>query len=1275
MSSSAAVQDRLIRTTIPARMHDMPWSRFHWMVIFGLGTAWILDGLEVQIVASGGFEKSLSMTPFEVTVAGTVYLVGEVVGALVFGRLTDTWGRKKMFTLTLALYLLGSAVAAFSPNMWFFLACRFVSGMGIGGEYSAVNSAIDELIPGKYRGRVDLAINGTYWFGAAIGAFASTILLNTENFDENLGWRIAFMIGPILGLAIIYLRRHIPESPRWMVRHGHDEAAERIVSGIEDEVRKAGKEPPKADEEHVVFLKKQEGLTPQQLAYVFFKLYPTRTVLGATLMITQSFLYNAIFFTYSLVLQNFYKISASEAALYFFPFAIGNLLGPLVLGPLFDTVGRRKMIGGCYAISGLVLVLSAWLFLQQSLTPLTHTAFWCVAFFFASAGASAGYLTVSEIFPQEARGQAISYFFSIAQVFGALGPVFYGWLIGDASTRTPMFWGYVIAMCVMLFGALVAFVWGVDAEGKSLEEIAPPLIEYDENGNETNHIRSEERRDEHSGADGAALHRGGRRERDLQVADRPGVGRGAGRRLRRPTGRRTRVEPADGRLPHHLRGDGVAAARPGPDGGGATRAAGGRRAGRARRGPPGRGAAGARRPAQGAPGRGRGRRPAGDRRAAGAVDVPAAGAADRVRRRVPGRRHAAADLRAARERADPGRARGRQVRRTLPRHRRPRRLSPTAPSLKDPRLPRPRRHGRLGAMTDHARDRDRDYEQDSLVGDAPLRIRARGRSVLSNPMTNRGTAFTPEERSALDLDGLVPTGITTLENQTRRIYDQFKSTSTMLGKFLTLNALRDRNEVLFYNVLTNYLEEMLPVIYTPTIGEAIERFSHTYNRPRGVFLSIDHPDQIGRALLNYGLGPDDVDLVCVTDSEGILGIGDQGVGGIQIAIGKLSVYTAAAGIHPRRVIPVVLDVGTDNLGLLSNDLYLGERHSRVRGERYDEFIDRFVTTVQELFPKAMIHWEDVGTTNAHRILERYREDVCTFNDDIQGTAAVVLAAILAAVNVTGVDLDDHRIVVFGAGSAGIGIANLVRDTMLRTGAEETEEEAYARFWAIGLQGLYVEGDPSLLDFQRPYARKPADIEGWELERPGHVGLMDVVRNVKPTILIGTSTKGGAFSQEIVEEMARHTTRPIIFPLSNPTSRAEATPADLIEWTDGQALIATGSPFAPVSHKGVRHVIAQSNNALIFPGLGLGVAACRARKITEGMIAAAADALAGLVNAWRPGASLLPGISDLRLVSATVAIAVAEQAAREGVADNPLSDPIQQVVERMWQPQYPRIEAI
>jgi len=570
---------------------------------------------------------------------------------------------------------------------------------------------------------------------------------------------------------------------------------------------------------------------------------------------------------------------------------------------------------------------------------------------------------------------------------------------------------------------------------------------------------------------------------------------------------------------------------------------------------------------------------------------------------------------------------------------------------------------------------EHDYEQDTTVADGKLRIRARGRAVLSNPMTNRGTAFTFEERDVLGLHGLVPTGFTTLENQSRRVYEQFRSTGTMLGKFLTLNNLRDRNEILFYHLLTSHLEEMLPVIYTPTIGEAIERFSHTYNRPRGVFLSIDHPDQLAQSLRNTGLGADDVDLVCVTDSEGILGIGDQGIGGIQIAIGKLSVYTAAAGIHPRRVLPVVLDVGTDNLGLLSNDLYLGERHGRVRGERYDEFVDLFVKTVGELFPRAMIHWEDIGTANAHRILTRYREEICTFNDDIQGTAAVVLAAILAAVDVTGVDLDDHRIVVFGAGSAGMGIANLVRDTMLRTGRQESEAEAYARFWPIGIQGLYVDDDETLLDFQRPYARRREEVAGWELEQPGRIGLLDVVRHVKPTILIGTSTRGGAFSQEVVQEMARHCPRPIIFPLSNPTSRAEATPTDLLEWTDGTALIATGSPFAPVDHGGVRHVIAQSNNALIFPGLGLGVAACRARRITEGMIAAAAQALAGLVNAWRPGASLLPGIGDLRLVSATVAIAVADQAAREGVADRPLENPIQAVYERMWQPRYPEIEAL
>ena len=488
MSSSTTAQDRPIKSLIPARMHDMPWARFHWLVIFGLGTAWILDGLEIQIVAAGGFEETLSMSAGQVGLAGTVYLLGEVAGALIFGRLTDTMGRKKMFTLTLMVYLVGAALAGLAPNMWIFLVCRFISGMGIGGEYSAVNSAIDELIPGKHRGRVDLAINGTYWFGAALGAVASSILLDTDRFAQNIGWRIAFFIGPVLGLAIIYLRRHIPESPRWMVTHGRADEAEEIVASLEEQVRDSGQQLPHHDDSEAHWIKAGSGLTPKQLAFVFLKVYPTRTFLGLVLMITQSFLYNAIFFTYALVLKNFYGLSAAQAALFFFPFAIGNLLGPLLLGPLFDTVGRRKMIGGCYAISGIVLGISAVLFQADALTATTHTAFWCVSFFFASAGASAGYLTVSEIFPQEVRGQAISYFFAIAQCFGALGPVLYGALIGDGESRTPMFWGYVLATGVMLFGAFVAAVWGVDAEGRSLEEIAPPLTEFDAEGNQKTNL-------------------------------------------------------------------------------------------------------------------------------------------------------------------------------------------------------------------------------------------------------------------------------------------------------------------------------------------------------------------------------------------------------------------------------------------------------------------------------------------------------------------------------------------------------------------------------------------------------------------------------------------------------------------------------------------------------------------------------------------------------------------------------------------------------------------
>lgn len=569
----------------------------------------------------------------------------------------------------------------------------------------------------------------------------------------------------------------------------------------------------------------------------------------------------------------------------------------------------------------------------------------------------------------------------------------------------------------------------------------------------------------------------------------------------------------------------------------------------------------------------------------------------------------------------------------------------------------------------------RDYDQETTTEYGPMRVRARGRAVLANPMTNRGTAFTETERQELGLVGLVPNTVSTMESQTRRVYEQFRRTTTPLGKHLQLAGVRDRNEILFYRLLSANLEEMLPFVYTPTIGEAIEKFSAEFGRTRGVFLSIDRPDDIERALLSYGLTEEEVDLLVVTDSEGILGIGDQGVGGIQIAIGKLSLYTAAAGIHPRRAIPVVLDVGTDNLGLLSSDMYLGEKHARVRGEPYDLFLEQFVSTAKRLFPNAMLHWEDFGPTNAHRLLEKYRHDYCTFNDDIQGTAAVCLAALLAGVDVTGQPLDDHRVVVFGAGSAGIGIANLLRDTMLRTGAQETVEEAYSRFYAIGVNGLYVDDQQNLLDFQQPYARSRAEVDEWDVADPNNITLMDVVRHAKPTILIGTSTRGGAFTEDIVREMAKNCRRPIIFPLSNPTSRAEAHPADLLAWTDGLALIATGSPFDPIDYDGVRYTIAQSNNALIFPGLGLGVATSRATQVTEGMIAAAAHALAGLVNAYRPGAALLPGMSQLRMVSATVAVAVAKAAQAEGVARRELRSPIQEIYARMWQPEYPEVEPI
>ncbi|EEK84703.1 NAD-dependent malic enzyme 2 [Bacillus cereus ATCC 4342] len=561
----------------------------------------------------------------------------------------------------------------------------------------------------------------------------------------------------------------------------------------------------------------------------------------------------------------------------------------------------------------------------------------------------------------------------------------------------------------------------------------------------------------------------------------------------------------------------------------------------------------------------------------------------------------------------------------------------------------------------------------TVASNGSLETTLRGVEVLSTPLLNKGVAFTQEEREELGLKGLLPPAVLTLEEQARRAYEQFCSQPDDLLKNVYLTALHDRNEVLFYRILTDHLREMLPIVYTPTVGVAIQRYSHEYRKPRGVYLSINDPSGIEEAFANIGATAENIDLVVVTDGEGILGIGDWGVGGINIAIGKLAVYTAAVGIDPSRVLPVILDVGTNREELLDNPFYIGNRHPRITGEAYDEFIDTFVQAVNKQFPKALLHWEDFSSRNARKILDKYRHDICTFNDDIQGTGAVSLAAVLSAVKASGVPLSEHRVVVFGAGTAGIGIADQVRDAMVRVGV--SEEESYKRFWCIDRNGLVTDNMEDLLDFQIPYARKEAEVSEWK--QNGVIGLAEVVKHVKPTILIGTSTVAGAFKEEIIKEMASHVERPIILPMSNPTPLAEAKPANLIEWTEGRALVATGSPFEPVTYNGVTYVIGQSNNALIFPGLGLGTIIVRASVMTDGMFAAAAEAVASMVDTSQPGAPILPEVEELRNISEMVAIEVAKVAVAEGVARENLSDNDIKIAvkEAIWEPEYRQIKAV
>jgi MFS family permease len=483
MATTVERQRQPIRSTIPARLDRLRWSPFHTRLVLGLGTAWVLDGLSVTIASSVTSKltqpDTLGLTTAQAASIGTVYLVGEVIGALVFGRMSDSLGRRKLFTWTLAVYLVGTGLTALTPKgtgwIVYLYATRVIAGMGIGGEYSAINSAIDEMMPARYRGRTDVWINGTYWLGAIIGTLATFMLLSSVRTSE--GWRLAFLVGPALAFVILIVRRNLPESPRWLITHGREAEAEESIRRIEEAALRDGQHLEPVPESAAITILPERRFGYLTLLRVAFRQYPRRTLLGMTLMITQSFLYNAIFFTYALVLTKFYHVSNDAVPLYGLAFAVGNLAGPLLLGHLFDTLGRKKMISGTYLLSGALLAFSAWLFAAGVLGAAGQTFVWIVIFFFASAGASAGYLTVSEIFPIEIRAEALAVFFAVAQVVGAVGPAFYGVLIGNGSNRASLAIGYLVGGGIMIIGGVVEALLGIDAEGKSLEDIAPPLTE------------------------------------------------------------------------------------------------------------------------------------------------------------------------------------------------------------------------------------------------------------------------------------------------------------------------------------------------------------------------------------------------------------------------------------------------------------------------------------------------------------------------------------------------------------------------------------------------------------------------------------------------------------------------------------------------------------------------------------------------------------------------------------------------------------------------------
>lgn len=545
---------------------------------------------------------------------------------------------------------------------------------------------------------------------------------------------------------------------------------------------------------------------------------------------------------------------------------------------------------------------------------------------------------------------------------------------------------------------------------------------------------------------------------------------------------------------------------------------------------------------------------------------------------------------------------------------------------------------------------------------------AKGLAILRDPLLNKDTAFSDEEREAFSLYGLLPCNIENIDEQLVRCRDAYTAKSTSLEKHIYLRALQDRNEVLFYRFILDNLEEMLPQIYTPVVGEACQLFHHIYRQPRGLFVSYPERDKID-LILNVIAQTRSIKVIVVTDGERILGLGDQGVGGLGIPIGKLSLYTACGGIDPAQTLPIILDVGTNNQERLDDPEYLGWRHTRIIGKEYDDFVDTFVQGIKRHFPNVLLQFEDFAQQHAYPLLERYKNQLCTFNDDIQGTAAVVVAAILAASRVAGVPLNEQRIALFGAGSAGCGIAEQLVHAMMNQGLSETD--ARSRFYLIDRKGLLHDEMTDLQPFQQPFARLKQSIHNWKLDDPTRISLEDVIHHAKPTVLLGVSAQPNQFTEPMVRVMTSYCPRPIIFPLSNPTSRAEALPEDLLHWSEGKALVAAGSPFAPVFINGREIPIAQSNNSYIFPGVGLAVVAGKIKRVTDSMMMAAAIALSELAPAIKTGEGrLLPELSSIREVSQHIAIAVILQAIKEGLADPIDETRLTNLVQStMWQPEY------